>query len=240
MIRQAIKSTIDKATNLFGFELLRSSKIPRHNALGLHAFGIRTVLDVGANSGQFARYIRSVLPESQIICFEPLPGPFRELEAWANRQNGHVLPLNAALGEREEIKEMFQHTDHSPSSSLLHATAVSHSYYPFTERESPVSVNVCPLDKILADRKVAIQSEVLIKLDVQGYEDRVIKGAPVTFASARACITEIDFDPLYDGQCTFREVWKLLDQLGYRYAGNFDQTYAKDGHVVFADAMFIK
>jgi len=240
MIRQAIKSTINKTTNLFGFELLRSSKIPRHNALGLHAFGIRTVLDVGANSGQFARYIRNILPESKIISFEPLPGPFRQLAEWANRQNGQVLPLNTALGEKEEIAQMFQHPDHSPSSSLLHSTPISHSYYPFTERESLVSVNVCSLDKILADRKIAIQSEVLIKLDVQGYEDRVIKGAPQTFASARACITEIDFDTLYDGQCTFREVWKLLDNLGYRYAGNFDQTYANDGHVIFADAMFVK
>ena len=210
------------------------------NALGLRSMGIRTVIDVGANTGQFARYIRSVLPEAKVICFEPLPGPFEDLKTWAMDHKGGVTALNIALGENEGVVEMFQHTDHSPSSSLLHSTPVSHSYYPFTEREAPVTVRLSSLDKALAESGIAIDPEVLIKLDVQGYEDRVIKGALQTLRSAKACLTEIDFDTLYDGQCTFRDVWKLLDDLGYRYVGNFEQTYAADGHVIFADALFVR
>jgi len=240
VIKGRIKLAVRRSANALGVEIQYLSKVPHHNALGLRSMGIRTVIDVGANTGQFARYIRSVLPEAKVICFEPLPGPFEELKTWAMDQKGRVTPLNIALGEKEGMVEMFCHTDHSPSSSLLHSTPVSHSYYPFTEREIPVPVRLSTCDRALAESGIAIESEVLIKLDVQGYEDRVIKGALQTLRSAKACLTEIDFDTLYDGQCTFRDVWKLLDDLGYRYAGNFDQTCAADGHVIFADALFLK
>lgn len=240
MIPDAIKAALKKTANALGFELNRLSNAPRHNALGLRSMGIRTVIDVGANVGQFARYIRSVLPEAKVICFEPLPGPFAELKAWANGQNGWVTPFNLALGETEGAVEMFQHIGHSPSSSLLRSTPVSHSHYPFTKREAPVTVNLARLDNFLEQSGVALQSEVLIKLDVQGYEDRVIRGARQTFSRAKACLSEIDFATLYEGQCTFREVWTLLDGLGYRFAGNFEQTYASDGQVVFADAVFVR
>ena len=239
-VKDKLKASIKKTANALGVDIQYLSKVPRHNALGLRSMGIRAVIDVGANTGQFARYIRSVLPEAKVICFEPLPEPFEELKTWAMDQKGRVTALNIALGEKEGVVEMFQHTDHSPSSSLLHSTSVSHSYYPFTERETPVTVRLSTLDKSLTESGIDIDPGVLIKLDVQGYEDRVIRGAPLTFASTKACLTEIDFDTLYDGQCTFRDVWKLLDDLGYRYAGNFDQTYAADGHVIFADALFVR
>lgn len=213
---------------------------PRYTFLGLRNAGIHTVIDVGANIGQFAKYIRSMLPEARVVCFEPLPAPFQELSAWANKQKGRVSVHNVALGEKDGLVEMFQHSDFSPSSSLLHSTPVSHSYYPFTKRETPVEVRLASLDNVLDHFEITLEPGILIKLDAQGYEDRVIRGARRTFAKASACISEIDFDTLYAGQCTFSEVWRLLDDLGYRYAGNFDQTYAIDGHVIFADALFIR
>lgn len=57
---------------------------------------------------------------------------------------------------------------------------------------------------------------------------------------AKVCISEVDFDVLYDGQCTFKDILSLLDALDYRYVGNLDQVYGNDGHVIFADAMFIR
>ncbi len=236
-----VKSVVKKAFSGIGFDVRRLSDSPRHNALGLRKQGIRTVIDVGANTGQFARYILSVLPEAKVLCFEPLPGPFAELLEWARSiKASSVKAFNLALGESEGTVGMFQHLDHSPSSSLLHSTEVSHALYPLTKRELPVKVTMVSLDKFLWDSKLELVPEVLVKLDVQGYEDRVIRGAIETFRQAKSCVSEVNVERLYDGQCTFKDVWTLLDDLGYRYAGNLDQVYASDGHVVFADAMFMK
>lgn len=77
-------------------------------------------------------------------------------------------------------------------------------------------------------------------MDVQGYEDRVIKGGNETFNKAKACILEICLDRLYESQATFNELVALLSNFGFRYAGNLNQTYADDGHVIFIDAAFRK
>ena len=46
-------------------------------------------------------------------------------------------------------------------------------------------------------------------------------------------------DELYEGQATFKDIVLLLQDLGYSYAGNLNQTYADDGHVIYIDAIFV-
>jgi len=82
--------------------------------------------------------------------------------------------------------------------------------------------------------------EILIKLDVQGYEDRVINGGREIFKMAKACILEVCLDKLYEGQTEFFKITELLYGLGFKYAGNLNQTYADDGHVIFIDAVFMR
>lgn len=88
-----------------------------------------------------------------------------------------MVAFNFALGNSRGTVDILEHVDHSPSSSLLHATCVSHSMYPLTRRESAVKVAIERLDKAVREAGVPIALEVLIKLDVQGHEDRVIRGA---------------------------------------------------------------
>ncbi len=76
--------------------------------------------------------------------------------------------------------------------------------------------------------------------DVQGYENRVIKGGTETLQKARACILEVCLDQLYEKQATFEDIVILLFDLGFRYVGNLEQTYADDGHVIYVDSVFTK
>lgn len=136
---------------------------------------------------------------------------------------------------------MVSHLDHSPSSSFLKTTNICETLYPFTKRQTFSSIKLTTLDKIIVDNlSPPLIPEILIKLDVQGYEDRVIRGGTETFRKARACILEINLDQLYENQATFKAILVLLDNLGYHYAGNLDQVYADDGHVIYIDAVFMK
>ena len=242
-MNSSLKRWVRACLNRAGFDLigLRSSPYrPRQTLLGLKARPIRTVIDVGANTGQFSKEASALLPAARFYCFEPLPGPYAALSAWAETQQGRVKPFNLALGDREGATEMFLHQDHTPSSSLLATTRLAEEYYPFTQGQQRVSVMQTTLDAALAGLQEPLSPEILIKLDVQGFEDRVIAGGAATFARASACVVEISLDTLYEGQAGFRQLLTRLDDLGYRYGGNLDQAYAEDGHCIFLDAVFLK
>jgi FkbM family methyltransferase len=236
-----LKRLTKKAFNQLGMDVVRLSKSPAHSLLGLRNLPIKTVIDVGANTGQFAKMISRVFPKAHIYCFEPLPEPFAKLSKWAEQYGGgRVAVFNIALGQSEGEVEMLAHLDHSPSSSLLETTKACEMIYPFTQNQAKVKVKLTTLDKALSQYINSFTSDTLIKLDVQGYEDRVIKGGNETLRKARACILEINLDLLYENQADFKEILSLLYELGYRYAGNLDQSYAADGHVIFIDALFLK
>lgn len=73
------KKMIKKVFNTVGLDIVRLSKNPQNSLLGLRNSSIRTIIDVGANTGQFARYISAIFPDANLYCFEPLSEPFKEL-----------------------------------------------------------------------------------------------------------------------------------------------------------------
>lgn len=116
-------------------------------------------------------------PDAKIYCFEPLPEPYKKLEIFGdNFMKGKLKAFNLALGEEEGFIEMFYHKEHSLSSSFLKTTMHCEDLYPFAKCQKPVHVKISPLDKCIKDFDIDLESELLIKLDVQGYEDRAIRG----------------------------------------------------------------
>jgi FkbM family methyltransferase len=234
------KNAARKIINQAGFDLVRIKKNPQKTLLGLKNQRIQTVVDVGANTGQFAQKILEFFPNAHLFCFEPLPEPYSILNGWVNTQAGRVEVFNQAVGDSEGRMEMNFHTDHSPSSSLLKSTGVTESYFPFTAKQEPVSIEITTLDAALGRRLAEMPKDILVKIDVQGYEDRVIRGGRMVLSTAKACILEVSLDSLYEQQAEFKDLLSMLGQLGFRYAGNLQQVYEEDGHVIYLDAVFIK
>lgn len=236
-----LKQFTKKAFNQIGLDIVKKAKNPTYSLVGLRDLPIKTIIDVGANKGQFAKKILPIFPNANIFCFEPLPESFKELRQWAEKHGeGRIKAYSLALGDTEQTLEISRHDDHSPSSSFLTPTAFSEDLFPFTQKRSSALVEQTTLDTWAKTIPEFHFSEMLIKLDVQGYEDRVIKGGRKTFTRAKACITEVCLDQLYEGQATFRDISSLFHDLGYRYAGNLFQSYANDGHIVYIDAIFLK
>jgi len=233
------KRLVKKTLNYFGMDLVWIHKSSKLTLLGLKSFSIRSIIDVGANEGQFAKMISGFFPDAHLYCFEPLPEPFNKLRQWADGQKGRVSVFNVAVGDREGAVEMYRHVDFSPSSSLLRTTKINEAYYPFMQKQTSVSVPMTTLDKIMANLSEPVPPDLLIKLDVQGYEDRVIRGGGETFRKARACIVEAGIDSLYENQATFECMVGLFSDMGFQYCGNLEQAYADDGHVIYLDALFV-
>jgi len=237
----ASKVITKRIFNIFGCDIVKISKNPNRSLLGIRNLPIRTIIDVGSHKGQFARHISSLFPEAHIYCFEPLPDPFKELQQWAEEQGRQkVKAFNFALGDREGTSEIFTHVQHTSSSSFLRTTKVCENLYPFTKEKISIPVNLTTLDKWTNNLTRPLVPEILIKLDVQGYEERVIRGGQKTFIGAKACILEVCLDDLYEDQSTFNNISLVLYDLGYHYAGNLNQNYSDDGHVIFIDAVFVR
>ena len=231
--RHLVKMALARA----GIDIRRLEENPAHNLLGLRRLGVRTILDIGANEGQFAREALKRFPQARVYSFEPLPSAFAQLASWASGVD-RVTPINVALGDCDTEMTINLHSDHSPSSSLLKRTDLSVELYPFTAAQKSVTVPVRRLDNLAAE--LSLEPPLLIKLDVQGYESRVIKGGEAVLAAAAACIAEVSIDALYEGQSTFSEIFAALDRLSFKYAGNLSQVHAPDGHVIYLDAVFLR
>jgi len=234
-----LKIFVKKLFNLCGLDIIRKPKSPSYTLLGLRKLPIRAIIDIGANQGQFAKMVLDVFPDASLYCFEPLPAPFNKLRLWAEQQrNRKIVTYNVALGDSEGEAKFFNHINYSPSSSFLETTEICENLYPFTHAQSCTIVKVTTLDRWFENESPFLSQEILLKLDVQGFEDRVIRGGQDTFKKAKACIIEVSLDKLYKNQATFQNLSNSLYKFGYEYAGNLHQFYANDGHVIFIDAIF--
>jgi FkbM family methyltransferase len=232
------KSFLHRLFKFFGMDIIRRNKVPESTLLGLTEYDIHTVLDIGANIGQSASFYRQAFPNALIYSFEPLPAVYKELDKWAQRQDGKARALNLALGNHTGPMAIKQHVDFSPSSSFLKSTPHTTALFPQTTRQQSVQVNMARLDDVAKD--LEIEPGILIKMDVQGFEDRVIEGGKAVFSQAIACIIEVSLQPLYEGQPTFKNLLLLMDGLGFEYAGNIQQVYDEKGRVIFLDVLFRK
>ena len=170
--------------------------------------GIQTVLDVGAHMGEFAQRIRTMLPDAELICFEPLEEPFTKLtERFRGQPNFRAI--RCALGEKAGQHEI-RHNEYAPSSSLLPMTELHKQSFTFAVKEQPEMIEVRRLSDVV--RELNLRDPLLLKLDVQGFEDKVIAGGEDVVARAKIIIIEVSFQPLYEGGPLFDDIYRLLNE----------------------------
>lgn len=204
----------------------------------LRRLGIRTVVDVGANIGQWAAYIHRVLPESRIVSVEPLPEAFEALCRNLGGRPGFTAVCCAVSDYDGETE--FRRSSFDQSSSILPMGSLHKECFPFSAGEEMVRVPCRTLDGLCGD--LAVDGPLLVKLDVQGVEDRVIRGGLSTLESASVVVCETSFVELYEGQCLFKDVVDLLYPLGFVYAGTWEEPLRSplDGSCLEEDSIFVR
>ena len=195
-----------------------------------------SVLDIGANTGQFAEKIHAILPEAQIYSFEPIKHCYEQL--LVNTQGYKLKAFNIALGETEEEVEI-NVSKHTPSSSLLEMAQLHKDVFEGTDFVAKEMIQVQKLDSF-ADG-LGNLGKFMVKIDVQGFEDRVIKGGENTIRNAELVVIETSFRELYKGQLLFNGIYNLLHDLGFDFKGNVTQTLdERDGSILYAESLFVK
>ena len=176
-------------------------------------YAVSVVLDVGANTGKFANYVRKDIGfRGELVSFEPLDSAFQLLHRNA-AQDPHWRVLNVALGHKNG-KASIHRSINSESSSLLpmlprHLSAAPASRYVANE-----VVQVKTLDSLYKSL-CTDEDSVFLKIDTQGYEKHVLDGARKSLAHIDTIQLEMSLVPLYRSETVFSEMYSFLTQLQY-------------------------
>lgn len=196
---------------------------------------IGTVIDIGANDGEYARYLNEFYKPQVIHAFEPLDNCQPKLAALA-QELPHLTVHQVALSDSDG-KATFYSNEFAPASSLLEVSALAKRAFPETERAALSTVRLARLDDVLPPETLI--GDILIKIDVQGVEDRVIRGGRAVFSAAKVVLIEMAFVAVYEQQPLFEEVHQLLHECGLRFAGFKNQIDdAGTGQPLFAHCLY--
>jgi FkbM family methyltransferase len=191
-----------------------------------------TVLDVGASRGQFALFVLARFPGAKLICFEPLP----DARATARKvlQGREVELHGVALGSTpgETTLHVSARDD---SSSLLPIGSQQVTAFPGTQETHEIVVSVDVLDAYL-DESTA--RPCLLKIDVQGYELDVLRGAGAGLSHVDEILVEVSFVELYTGQALAGEIVHYLAEHEFRLVDVYGLVRAADGLALQADSLF--
>jgi FkbM family methyltransferase len=227
-----------------GFDVVRH---PRRNSHQERSYSARrarwltsgehsVVLDVGANVGHYGLELRQLEYTGRIVSFEPQNSAFAELKrASALDPNWHVI--QAAVGESESTIE-FNISGDSQCSSILpmdhrHLQAHPASAYVGTER-----VRVAALDTLRSEL-LTDADNVWLKMDVQGYEMNVLRGAKNTLAQVSTIEMELSVVTLYGGSALLTESLELMSRWGYGLIAMEEMFWDEHtGHVLALNGIF--
>lgn len=195
---------------------------------------IHVIYDIGANVGTWSLLAKALIPEAIIEAFEPLREHHTSFSARLRKVSGVTLH-RIALGAENTIA-LLRVNNFTDASSFLPVAEAGRSEFGLAEIEQ-ASVDLRRLDDYRTELELLFPD--LIKLDVQGFELEVLKGAEECLRKVKAVVVEVSFADYYERQCLFHEIVGFLARfdLSLAMVGEHTPTAALLRQM---DALFLK
>lgn len=199
----------------YGYDVIkynyRSNPLARRIKLMSH-YKIDLVFDVGANIGQYATHLRTLGYRGRVVSFEPLTSAYRLLVSLANKD-----PLwetvNIALGDQDGKTEI-NIANNSQSSSILDMLPSHTNSAPESAYVGKEEINIRKIDTIIDEYRRS-DNKLYLKIDAQGYEKTVIKGAINSLDKITGIQLEVSLIPLYKGEALLADMIDYMSTQGY-------------------------
>ena len=230
-------SKINKEIKNVNFDDLLKNKIPENPV----------IFDVGGNKGQSIERFLNIFKDPEIHSFEPIKSEFDVMVKKFEGKNNVILN-NFAIGEKKGIKE-FNITAKTGNSSFNNINKkskwlkVRSKQFNTNEEDYVVAkekIKLETIDNYTKEKK--IKRIDLIKIDTQGYEDKVLEGGMSVLKKGHigAIVTEIMFDDCYDKYFSFSDIEKYLIPNNFRMVGiDLSNNNLFSGLVFFADVYYL-
>jgi FkbM family methyltransferase len=211
------KLFLDSLKRYLGVELRRFTPRFSENARLLNLFTKRKidlVIDVGACTGGYGASVRELGYKGQIVSFEPIPSSYEKLQAISSDDPFWKCAPPMALGDSDGEIEI--NISNRISSSSIMGMLDSHlAIAPDSKFVDKITVPIYKLDTIVDSYLENNLNEILLKIDVQGFESQVLAGASSTLEKVKIVQLECSLIPLYNGQELLKDLLIKMDSLGF-------------------------
>jgi FkbM family methyltransferase len=202
---------------------------------------INCVIDVGAHRGEHGRMLRGIGYSGAIVSFEPVERSFRALEtsmAESPPWTGHRVALGTEPGE---LRMTVFEDDTTFSAGPRPSSHGRRFFSPLRGKETVETVEVRALDDLFAQITSDLtEPHVMLKVDVQGLEWDVLRGAAESLRKVRAVQVETSVIPLYEGARPYTDVLELLGTAGLELSGLFPVSRDDDLRILELDCLVVR
>lgn len=180
-----------------------------------------TLIDIGSNKGQFSLLVRKYFPDIKIHSFEPQLNELNIQKKILGKKN--IDYYNFGLGSEEKVLN-FYITKRGDSSSFLkpNLEIIKNKIY---DTNKILGINVKKLDCVMSSNDIVRPS--ILKLDVQGYELEVLKGASNILKYVDYIITEVSFVEIYNNQVSAKDLNNFMIANKFKLKGKCNLSKLK-------------
>jgi FkbM family methyltransferase len=230
-----IKKIAKKIFNKFGLNVSSYKKYPEF----LLHHKIELLFDVGANFGQYAMLARDNGYKGKIVSFEPLPDAYEKI--LKNSENDPLWTVHKRCALGANIGEIeINISQNSQSSSILSMNNIHSIAAPESIYIGKAKTDIITLDSIF-DSYRKNKERTFLKIDVQGFESKVLKGLTLNLKNVFGVEIEMSVVPLYDNQELYNYFFSFFEQNGF-VLWSLVPIFRKDdtGELLQFDAVFVR
>ncbi len=203
-------------------------------------YNIDCIVDVGANIGQYGRFLRKQVGyQGLIISFEPDPENFEKLTA-ASRADSMWIVESYALGKENSKLELNIMANSEFNSFLEPDNSQTDSYKDLNLVKARIEVPVKRLDEVLPQFSQLHQFEnVFLKLDTQGFDLDVFRGAAGCIRLISGIQTEVSVLPIYANMPSFEDSLNLFRANNFEVSGLYAVSESRFPHAFEFDCIYL-
>ena len=233
---------LQRLARRFGYDLVphKKKKIPSVQLVAiLKHHRIDTVLDVGANVGQYGQRLRDWGYEGRIVSFEPLQSAHEQLSARSASDPAWEVAPRMAIGDQDGDIDI-QVSAETDMSSILPQSDLLQEISPTSAIRTTERVPIHRLDTIARDY-VTGEGRAFMKIDTQGFEPQVLDGSEALLPGLVGVQLEMSLVPLYQGERDYLAMIERLANAGFALhlvlPGYFERKLAR---MVEIDGVFVR
>ena len=198
---------------------------------------ISQIVDIGANSGQFAKEMRVHGFKGSIFSIEPVLEAYRQLKSNSQSDERWYCVERTAVAGSEGTIDMYR-TENTECSSLIQPTELLDANLNEAARVVKQKITTKRLDTIIEEYQIDPLS-ALLKIDTQGTELEILRSAGRYISNFQLIHCELSFQELYKEQALWNEVDEYLTKHGF-CLWSLEPTFrCSNGQLLQADATYI-
>mgnify|MGYP005631354269 CR=1 FL=1 len=234
-----LKEFIQSFLNFFDMQIVRYSNTDEFRITSLlENHNIDTIIDCGANNGLYGKNLRKQGFKGEIISFEPIKKIFESLKG-KSQKDKYWSAYNYALGDTNK-RSTINISGNLSSSSLLEILPQHIESEPKSKVIAKEEIEIKSLSSIFDELNLNNKS-IYFKIDVQGFEDKVLDGAEDIISKIKGIQIEMSLVPLYGKSILMPEMINRMKRYGFELMGVLPVFWDKSTQQMLqVDGVFFK